>query len=308
MKRAVMFSGQGAQFVGMGKDLAEAFPACRDLYRKADDVLGHSLSALCFGGPIEELTKSNRCQPAIFVTSMACLQALAATKGGLAWTGTAGLSLGEWTALHVAGCLSFEDTLRILAARGQFMQEACDERSGGMVSVIGLSDDRIREVCQKAGVEIANLNSPDQTVLSGAKERIEDAVRLANEAGAKKTVVLNVAGAFHSSLMASAARKLETLLGGIAFRAAAFPVLANVTGLPHGDPAAIRRDMVRQVTQSVQWVSCVQWFKQQGVTEYVECGPGRVLTGLVKRMDGAAQLHNVQDKPSLDKVAGALVG
>jgi [acyl-carrier-protein] S-malonyltransferase len=308
VKRAVVFSGQGAQFVGMGKDLADAFPVCRDLYRKADEVLGYSLSGICFGGPIEELTKSNRCQPAIFLASMACLHALSASKGGLTWTGTAGLSLGEWTALHVAGCLNFEDTLRVLAARGQFMQEACEERAGGMVSVIGLAEDRLREVCQKAGVEIANLNSPDQTVLSGAKERIEDAARLANEAGAKKTVVLNVAGAFHSPLMASAAGKLETLLAGIAFRPAAFPVLANVTGQPHGDPAAIRREMVRQVTQSVQWVSCVQWFRQQGTTEYVECGPGRVLTGLIKRMDGAAQLHNVQDKPSLDKVAAALVG
>ena len=308
MNRAVVFSGQGAQFVGMGKDLAEAFPACRELYRKADEVLGYSLSALCFAGPIEELTKSNRCQPAIFLTSMACLQALAATKAGLAWTGTAGLSLGEWTALHVAGCLGFEDTLRILAARGQFMQEACEERAGGMVSVIGLADDRLREVCEKAGVEIANLNSPDQTVLSGAKERIEEAVRFANEAGAKKTVVLNVAGAFHSSLMASAAKKLESLLSTMVFQPAAFPVLSNATGQPHGDPAAIRREMVRQVTNSVRWISCVQWLKQQGVTEYVECGPGRILTGLVKRMDGGAQLHNVQDKPSLDKVAAALVG
>ncbi len=306
MNRALVFSGQGAQFAGMGKDLAGAFPECRALFRKADEVLGYSLSALCFEGPVEELTKSNNCQPAIFVTSAACHAALAAKAGGLPAVGVAGLSLGEWTALYVAGALSFEDTVRVLSARGRFMQEACDERQGGMVSVIGLPADRLQDVARSAGVEIANLNSPEQTVLSGEKARIPEAERLAVEAGAKKTVVLNVAGAFHSSLMASAARRLEAFLAGVAIGSAGVPVVSNVTGVPHGDPESIRRAMVRQVTETVRWTDCVGWFKGQGCSEYVECGPGRVLTGLIKRMDGAAALHNVQDIPTLEKAAAAI--
>jgi [acyl-carrier-protein] S-malonyltransferase len=188
------------------------------------------------------------------------------------------------------------------------MQEACEERQGGMVSVIGLGIEQLRKVCESAGVEMANINSAEQIVLSGAKAAIADAERLAKEAGAKRTIVLNVAGAFHSSLMASAAAKLEGLLAGVNFSAPRMPVLANVTGQPHGGPDSIRRDMVKQVTGSVQWVSCMEWFKSHGVSCYVEFGPGKVLTGLIKRIDGAAALHNVQDAASATAVAAALRG
>lgn len=303
---AIVFAGQGAQAVGMGKDLADAFPSCAALYRKADEVLGLGLSKICFEGPIEALTRSDSCQPAIFVTSMACAQALREARPGLAAAGAAGLSLGEWTALHWAGVLSFEDALRVLQARGRFMQEACEARAGGMVSIMGLGEAALREVCTATGVEMANINSAEQTVLSGPKERIADAERVAKEKGAKKTVVLNVAGAFHSSLMAPAAAKLETFLKDIKFEAPKLPVVANVTGQPHGGPDDIRRAMVQQVTQSVRWVSCVEWFRGKGVDSYVECGPGRVLTGLIKRIDAAAALNNVQDKPSLEKTLAAL--
>ena len=307
-KRAVVFSGQGAQFVGMGKDLAEAYPSCQALFRKADEALGVGLSKLCFEGPIDSLTRSDNCQPAIFVVSVACLQALRERKPDLAFAAAAGLSLGEWSALHAAGVLTFEDTLRVLRARGRFMQETCEARAGGMVSVMGLSEPVLREVCAAAGVEIANLNSADQTVLSGPKERIADAERVAKEKGAKKTVVLNVAGAFHSSLMAPAAAKLQAFLDGVTFRPPAMPVVANVTGQPHGDVESIRRAMVDQVTHSVRWVSCIEWMKGQGVSSYVECGPGRVLTGLIKRIDPAAALVNVQDRPTLDKAVEPLGG
>ena len=304
---AVIFAGQGAQFVGMGRDLAEAIPECRSLFDEADDVLGYRLSSLCFEGPIEELTKSNHCQPAIFVTSMACFRALV-LKGGdhvAMLRGTAGLSLGEWTSLHMAGALTFSDALRVLEARGRFMQQACEEREGGMVSVIGLGLDKLQAICAASGCEIANLNSPEQTVLSGERKRIEEAERLAKEAGAKRTIVLKVAGAFHSSLMKSAADRLQAFLAGVAFHPSRMPVVANVTGLPHGTAEEIRQTMVRQVTSPVRWVSCIEWFRQNGVQDYAECGPGNVLAGLIKRVDKEARVSSIQDTLTLQKALGA---
>lgn len=300
-EKAIVFAGQGAQAVGMGKDLSDAYPECKALFDRADEVLGLKLSKLCFEGPIEDLTKSGNCQPAIFVTSIACWKAFSARAGSVAVKGTAGLSLGEWSALHMAGALSFEDTLRVLQARGRYMQEACEEKKGGMVSVIGLADDKLREVCANAGVEMANLNSADQTVLSGEFGAIQAAEKLAKESGAKKTIMLNVAGAFHSRLMASAADKLKDFLAKVDIHQPGIPVVANVTGMPHGGPDDIRREMVRQVTSSVQWISCVNWFKNNGVTEYLEFGPGRVLSGLIKRIDAAAVTTNVSDVATLDK-------
>ncbi len=304
--RAIVFAGQGAQFVGMGKDLAEAFPECRALFDRASAALGFDLLKLCAEGPIEALTKSDNCQPAIFTASVACYTALKARVPGLQVSGMAGLSLGEWTALHAAGALSFEDTVRILRARGQFMQEACNERQGGMVSVMGLPMAQLETICAQAGVQIANINSGEQIVLSGDKAKIGEAEKLAQAAGAKKTVPLTVAGAFHSQLMASAATKLEAMLAGVTFAATGVPVVSNVTGRPHGGPAEIKTAMVKQVTSSVQWVSDVEWLKSAGVTEYVECGPGRVLAGLIKRIDKDASAVSIQDVATLDKAVAAL--
>ncbi|NQT91710.1 MAG: ACP S-malonyltransferase [Lentisphaerae bacterium] len=305
-ERALMFSGQGAQFVGMGKDLADAYPECRALYERADDVLGFSLSAICFDGPEEELTKSSYCQPAIFVTSLACRAALAACRSDVTFLATGGLSLGEWTALHAAGALSYEDTLRVLESRGRFMQEACEATRGGMVSVMGLPLETLEEICSASGVTIANLNSAEQVVLSGEKGAIEKAEALAKEAGARRTVLLNVAGAFHSPLMASAAEQLAGVLESVEIVEPATPVVANVTGEPHGTPEEIRRAMLAQVTSPVRWLSCVEWLRGRGVSTYVECGPGKVLSGLVKRIDRGASLHNIQDVPSLEAAAQAL--
>lgn len=301
MKKAMVFAGQGAQAVGMGRDLAEAYPECRALYEKADAVLGYSISKVCFEGPEPELTRSDRCQPAIFVTSMACFTALRREMPAARFDAAAGLSLGEWTALHAAGALSFDDTLRILEARGRFMQEACTERPGGMMSVMGLSPDKVADVCRQAGVEPSNFNSPEQTVVSGDRDGIKKAEELAKAAGASKTVVLNVAGAYHSRLMASAAAKLDGILGGIAFKTPEVPVISNVTGKPHGSPDEMRRTMVQQVTSPVQWVESVRRFTADGIKGYVEFGPGRIVSGLVKRIDGAAALNNVQDCSSLKK-------
>lgn len=304
--RAVVFAGQGAQFVGMGKDLAEAHPECKALFDRASAVLGYDLAKLCAEGPIEEITKSDKCQPAIFVTSAACFTALKKLVPELQVSGFAGLSLGEWTALWAAGVLSFEDTVKVLQARGKAMQEACEARPGGMVSVMGLAVPALEKVCAEAGVQMANINSTEQIVLSGDKDKIAVAEKLAQAAGAKKTVVLGVAGAFHSPLMAPAAGKLEQVLAGMAFQKPATPVVSNVTAKPHGEPAEIKAQMVKQVTSSVQWVGSIETFKQMGVTEYVECGPGKVLAGLIKRIDKDAASVSIQDVPTLDKAVAAL--
>ncbi len=300
-KRAVVFAGQGAQYVGMGKDLAADFAECRALFDRASEVLGYDLAKICFEGPEEELTRTDRCQPAIFVTSIACLTALQMKEPSFDAVATAGLSLGEWSALHMAGALSFEDTVRVLEARGRFMQEACDETDGGMVSIIGLSDEDIERIKTKAGVEISNLNSPGQTVLSGPREKTVKAAELAKEAGAKRALPLKVAGAYHSSLMKSAAEKLREALDDTDICEPSLPVISNVTGEPHGDVGDIKRNMVLQVTSTVRWTAGIQHLCGEGVGEIVECGPGRVLSGLIKRIDGTVALCNVQDIPTLEK-------
>jgi [acyl-carrier-protein] S-malonyltransferase len=305
-KTAMVFAGQGAQAVGMGKDLAAAYLECKDLFDRASGVLGFDLARLCAEGPIEEITRSDNCQPAIFVTSAACYVALKKLHPGLQLSGVAGLSLGEWTALYAGGVLSFEDAVKVLKVRGKAMQEACEERPGGMVSVMGLAAAELEKICVATGVQMANINSTEQIVLSGEKDKILEAEKLAQAAGAKKTVMLPVAGAFHSPLMASAAGKLEQVLAGVTLQMPSIPVVSNVTGRPHGAPAEIKALMVRQVTSSVQWVGSIEWFKQVGVTEYVECGPGKVLSGLIKRIDKEASTLSIQDVPTLEKAVVAL--
>jgi [acyl-carrier-protein] S-malonyltransferase len=307
MKTAILFPGQGAQAVGMGKDLAEAFPAAKALFDRASAVLGYDLAQICFEGPIEKLTQSCYAQPAIFVASLAALEALKATKPGVQFAAAAGLSSGEWTALNLAGVVSFEDVLKILEVRGKAMQAACEEKPGTMMSVIGADPALLAKVAQEAGVEQANFNSPEQTVLSGTKTGMDAAEAALKAAGVRKAIRLNVAGAFHSSLMASAAQKLETALTGVTFHAPQMPVVSNVTGQFHTTPDEIRKLMVKQVTGSVQWVQDVQKLQAEGVQAFVECGPGKVLTGLVKRIDKQAALYNISDRSSLEAVATALV-
>jgi len=308
MKTALIFPGQGAQAVGMGRDLAEAFPACKELFDRAGAVLGCNLAQLCFEGPEELLTRSDNAQPAIFTASIACLEALKLEYPGFSFDVTAGLSSGEWAALHAAGVLSFEDAIRILAARGRFMIEACHQQPGAMLSVMNLDLEILRKISAEAGIEIANLNSPGQTVLSGRVEGIERAEILAKEAGAKRAIRLNVSGAFHSSLMNSAADRLAEVLAGISFRTPSVPVVSNVTAEPHGTLETIPALMVRQVNSSVRWVESVEWMKAHGVSRYIECGPGKVLSGLVKRIDKEAICLNILDLESLRSSQAALQG
>jgi [acyl-carrier-protein] S-malonyltransferase len=283
----------------MGRDLAESFPECRGIFAKAAEVLGYDLQKIVFEGPESELMKSNYCQPAIFTVTAACFAALKTQCGEFVPKAAAGLSLGEWTALYLAGAISFEDALRVLSARGRFMQEACEENEGTMLSVIGLEIEKLTDVAGKCVVEIANYNSPEQTVLSGRRQNILEAEKKAKESGAKRAILLNVAGAYHSSLMKSAAEKMSVLLDGIQINPAGFPVISNVTGRPHGSPDEIKQAMISQVTHPVKWIDCVRSLDSLGVNCCVECGPGRVLSGLVKRIQPQMQLCNVQDCKSL---------
>jgi [acyl-carrier-protein] S-malonyltransferase len=303
-KAAVIFPGQGAQTVGMGKDMVEAYPESRVWFDRASETLGFDLAQVCFEGPAEELTRSDRAQPAIFVHSVVAYELLKA-KSGFAPAAAAGLSSGEWAALYAAGVVSFEDAIRILRVRGEAMQAACEQEKSGMVSIIGLDDAKIAEICDQVGIQVANYNSPGQTVVSGKLEGVEKVPELAKAAGARMAIPLPVAGAFHSKLMAPAEQIFADFLKEIDFHAPAFPVYSNVSGQAHADVAAIRRDMPKQITSSVRWVENVQAMAADGVSEVVECGPGKVLTGLVKRIDKSIASTNVNDLASLEKAVEA---
>jgi [acyl-carrier-protein] S-malonyltransferase len=237
---------------------------------------------------------------------MACHAALAKQRPEVTFAAAAGHSLGEWSALCAAGVVSFEDAVKVLDARGRFMQEACERNPGAMTAVMGQDAEALRQLSAECGIEVANFNTPEQTVLTGRKEGMEKAEQALKQKGVKKVIRLNVAGAFHSSLMAPAAEQLAGFLEKVPFSVPSMPVVSNVTGLPHTTPDEIRKLMVRQVTSSVQWVSSVRWMQGQGVRAYVECGPGKVLTGLVKRIDNTASLHNILDRSSLETAVAAL--
>jgi [acyl-carrier-protein] S-malonyltransferase len=304
-KTALLFAGQGAQAVGMGKDLAEKFPSARKWFDRANAALGYDLAAICFNGPEAELTKTENAQPGIFLVSWVAFELLKEQRGGeLKFDATAGLSLGEFTALTAAGAMSFEDGLRVVRERGKFMQEACDATRGGMAAIIGLDEAPTREVCAQAGVTLANLNCPGQIVISGESERIGKAVELAKAKGAKRAIPLPVAGAYHSPLMSSAQPKLQGELGKIKISAPGVPVISNVTAQPHG--ADISSKLVEQVCSSVLWENSMRYLLAQGFTRFIELGPGTALSGFMKRIDKNAQMLNVTDAASLDATAKAL--
>ncbi len=305
-KTALLFAGQGAQFVGMGRDFAEAFPLARTWFDRANAALGCDLASICFNGPDAELTKTESAQPGIFLVSWVAFQLLKERAPGLKFDATAGLSLGEFTALTAAGAMSFEDGLRVVRQRGRFMQEACEATRGGMAAVIGLEEAATRDVCAEAGVVLANLNCPGQLVISGEADRIERACELALARGARRAIPLPVAGAYHSPLMASAQPKLEAELAKLSFSSPAVPVISNVTAQAHGAPDAIRERLVEQVTSSVRWEESMLYLLSRGFTRFIELGPGTALSGFMKRIDKNAQMLNVADVASLGATENAL--
>ena len=301
-----MFAGQGAQVPGMGRDFAEADAEVMSLFDKANAVLGFDLKKICFEGPAEELTRSNICQPAIFVTSYAAFLSLKKRKD-VVFDCAAGLSLGEWGALCAAGVLDFDSTLKVLEARGRFMQEACEAAESAMIAIVGASAEQLAELCAKTGCTVANINSCAQQVLSGSKDAVAAAAATARELGIKRALPLATAGAFHSKFMEPARGKLAAVLDEVAFAAPKFPVLSNVTGRPHsGDPGEIRAMMLRQVTETTNWAADVECAKELGCTTFVEFGPGKVLSGLVKKIDPALNVLNVADLASLEASAAGL--
>lgn len=306
MSDCCIFAGQGAQVPGMGRDFAEADAETMKLFDTANAVLGFDLKKVCFEGPAEELTKSNICQPAIFVTSYAAYLALQKKKA-VSFACAAGLSLGEWGALCAAGVLDFDSTLKVLEARGRFMQEACELEPSGMIAIVGASPDQLAALCEKSGCTVANINSSAQQVLSGSKEAIASAAVVAKELGIKRALPLATAGAFHSRFMAPAREKLASVLDGIEFKAPRFPVLSNITGKPHSsDPGEIRAMMLEQVTGTTNWAADVETAKSFGCDRFVEFGPGKVLSGLIKKIDPALTTLNVADMASLDATVVAL--
>jgi [acyl-carrier-protein] S-malonyltransferase len=307
-KTALIFAGQGAQAVGMGKDLAETFPTARTWFERANSALGYDLASVCFTGPEGELTKTENAQPGIFLVSWVAFQLLREQVPDLSFEATAGLSLGEFTALTAAGALDFESGLKVVRQRGQYMQEACEVTKGGMAAVIGLDETVTREVCSAAGVELANLNCPGQLVISGEAERIAQACELAKAKGARKAMPLTVAGAYHSKLMASAQPKLQVALAQVKLQDAKVPVISNVTAKPHGTVVDIQMRLVDQVTSSVRWEESMRYLLSQGFTRFIELGPGKALSGFMKRIDGNARMLNVADVPSLEATVKSLTG
>jgi len=302
MSAVLLFPGQGAQAAGMGRSLAESVPEARRLFSRAAEVLGYDIGRLCFEGPEEELKRSDRAQPAIFLVSAAALEALR-QRGGerLPVVAAGGLSSGEWAGLYAAGVIGFDETVAVLQARGRFMQEACEASRGGMSSIIGLDPETVMGICEATGVYAANFNSPLQTVISGDLEKLPAAEQEARKAGARRVVRLKVAGAFHSPLMEPAAEKLERFLDSMEFRTPRFPVVSNVTGVAHPEEGEqIKELMVRQVCSPVKWVDCMKWLAGRGAVAYLECGPGRVLAGLAKGIDKSLKVHNIADQPSLE--------
>ena len=305
-KTALMFAGQGAQAVGMGKDLAEQFPTAKQWFERANATLGYDLAGICFNGPDAELTKTENAQPGIFLVSWVAFELLKERVPGLKFDATAGLSLGEFTALAAAGVMSFDDAIRVVRQRGRFMQEACEATQGGMAAIIGLDENATREVCVQSGVELANLNCPGQIVISGPADKMNAACELAKAKGAKRALPLNVAGAYHSVLMASAQPKLREALAGMSLKTSTVPVISNVTAQPHNAPADISNLLVQQVTSSVRWEDSMRQLLANGFTRFIELGPGTALSGFMKRIDKNAQVLNVADAASLDATAKAL--
>ncbi len=310
---ALVFPGQGSQFVGMGKALAEAFDEARSVFQEADEILGFDLSRLCFEGPQDKLTDTINAQPALLVVSIATLKAIESQGIQLPDPAyVAGHSMGEYSALVRAGSLSFEDGLKLVRERGKQMKLAGERNPGGMAAIIALSEEKTEEACATASeqtgrpVQIANYNCPGQVVISGDKTALERAMEIARENGAKRVIPLAVSIAAHSPLMLSAASALAETIERTDIKPARIPVVANVSAAPMADPDEIRQELISQLTASVRWTESVEWMIGQGVDTFVEIGAGNVLSGLIRRINRKVKTLSVGDPEGMEKLAELL--
>jgi [acyl-carrier-protein] S-malonyltransferase len=299
---AYVFPGQGSQHAGMGKDLADKFPAARQIFEEADDALGFPLSDLCFNGPAEQLQLTENTQPAILTTSIAALRAMEA-EGFAKPDFVAGHSLGEYSALVAAGSLSLSDAVRTVRARGQYMQEAVPVGTGAMAAVLGADFDVVIAACAEAAAgevcSAANINSPSQVVIAGAAAAIDRAIELLKARGAKRAIKLNVSAPFHCDLMKPAQEHLASDLAKVAFNDLAMPLVTNVDAKAIKTGAEARESLIRQVSQPVQWLASVEFLANQGVQSFIEVGPGKVLSGLVRQINRDLRCVNVEDEVGL---------
>jgi [acyl-carrier-protein] S-malonyltransferase len=291
----------------MGRDLAEQFPTAADLFQKADDVLGRKLSHIAWNDPIEELTKTSNCQPALFVHGLACFSILRELAGNFPIGGAAGLSLGEMTAYAAAGTFDFATGLKLVQQRAEFMDEACAATLGGMAALIGGAENDVRRLAADEDVDVANINAPGQIVISGELAKVEAAIGVAKEYGIRRATLLNVAGAYHSRLMESAYEKLGVVLRHVPVQSPSFPIISNVTGEEVRTPIEIRRTLQDQVTGTVRWLDCMERLVELGCDFFIELGLGAVLAGLLRRTRKGVDVVSVSDAESVRKCAALLL-
>jgi [acyl-carrier-protein] S-malonyltransferase len=306
MKTAFIFPGQGAQFVGMGRDFAGQLPAAKAIFDKANKIVGFDLAKVCFEGPAEQLNTTTMSQPAIFTVSAAILEVIR-NAVSLKPDVTAGLSMGEYTALYAAGLISFEDGLLLVKKRGEAMQAAADASSGGMVAIIGLDEEKTRALCKEAGqgelLESVNFNCPGQIAISGAKSACQRAEQIVEKYGAMKAIRLEVAGAFHTSMMAPAARALsEALAKAEISEPGGVKVIANIDAEYYGSAAQVRDGLAKQLIQPIYWQKCVERLLADGVENFYEIGPGKVLTGLMRRINRKANIDNISTTAAINQM------